>query len=175
MQTARVDSRKMASEARSLESLSGGGIQIRGRSERLESAESSGPEVFQGRPTSPDGDSLNREPENRARHRQTAFDTAKKAVETKKKPAIVLCTIAGQFVYPTVNRSSSRNLELRGQDSNLRPRGYEPRELPGCSTPRCFIVDTAVSLRFASRGQFLPNNGHWSLPPVPPFESSFSG
>src|SRR5262245_11348796 len=26
--------------------------------------------------------------------------------------------------------------ELRGQDLNLRPRGYEPRELPGCSTPR---------------------------------------
>ncbi len=113
MQTARVDSRKMASEARSLESLSGGGIQIRGRSERLESAESSGPEVFQGRPTTPDGDSPNREPENPARHRRTAFDTAKKAVETKKKPAIVHCTIAGQFVYPTVNRSSSRNLELR--------------------------------------------------------------
>ena len=31
----------------------------------------------------------------------------------------------------------SRNYpEWRGQDSNLRPRGYEPRELPGCSTPR---------------------------------------
>jgi hypothetical protein len=27
-------------------------------------------------------------------------------------------------------------LKWRGQDSNLRPRGYEPRELPGCSTPR---------------------------------------
>lgn len=27
-------------------------------------------------------------------------------------------------------------IKLRGQDSNLRPRGYEPRELPGCSTPR---------------------------------------
>ncbi len=25
---------------------------------------------------------------------------------------------------------------LRGQDSNLRPLGYEPNELPGCSTPR---------------------------------------
>ena len=25
---------------------------------------------------------------------------------------------------------------LRGLDSNQRPRGYEPRELPGCSTPR---------------------------------------
>ena len=27
--------------------------------------------------------------------------------------------------------------QLRGQDLNLRPRGYEPRELPDCSTPRC--------------------------------------
>ena len=116
----------MASEARSLESLSGGGIQIRGRSERLESAESSGPEVFQGRPSSPDGDSPNRESENPARDRRRAFDTAKNAVETKKKPAIVHYTIAGQFVYPTVNRSSSRNLELREPDSNRRPRGYEP-------------------------------------------------
>jgi hypothetical protein len=25
---------------------------------------------------------------------------------------------------------------LRGKDLNLRPRGYEPRELPDCSTPR---------------------------------------
>src|SRR3954462_3398155 len=25
---------------------------------------------------------------------------------------------------------------LRGQDLNLRPSGYEPDELPGCSTPR---------------------------------------
>jgi hypothetical protein len=29
-----------------------------------------------------------------------------------------------------------RGFKWRGQDSNLRPRGYEPRELPGCSTPR---------------------------------------
>ena len=27
---------------------------------------------------------------------------------------------------------------LRGQDLNLRPSGYEPDELPGCSTPRPF-------------------------------------
>ena len=29
---------------------------------------------------------------------------------------------------------------LRGQDSNLRPSGYEPDELPGCSTPQ-YILD----------------------------------
>ena len=28
---------------------------------------------------------------------------------------------------------------LRGQDLNLRPSGYEPDELPGCSTPRCGV------------------------------------
>ena len=27
---------------------------------------------------------------------------------------------------------------LRGQDLNLRPSGYEPDELPDCSTPRMF-------------------------------------
>ena len=27
---------------------------------------------------------------------------------------------------------------LRGQDLNLRPSGYEPDELPGCSTPRLY-------------------------------------
>jgi hypothetical protein len=34
-------------------------------------------------------------------------------------------------------------LKLRGQDLNLRPSGYEPDELPGCSTPRCAAVPTA--------------------------------
>ena len=33
-------------------------------------------------------------------------------------------------------RRWSKRTKWRGQDSNLRPRGYEPRELPGCSTPR---------------------------------------
>ena len=35
--------------------------------------------------------------------------------------------------------------EWRGQDSNLRPRGYEPRELPGCSTPRRLCGILAIS------------------------------
>ena len=35
---------------------------------------------------------------------------------------------------------------LRGQDLNLRPLGYEPNELPGCSTPH-FQYYGGMSLR----------------------------
>ena len=31
-------------------------------------------------------------------------------------------------------------LKLRGQDLNLRPSGYEPDELPDCSTPRHYEI-----------------------------------
>ena len=34
--------------------------------------------------------------------------------------------------------------KLRGQDLNLRPRGYEPRELPGCSTPHKYVSETGM-------------------------------
>ena len=40
----------------------------------------------------------------------------------------------------TVRELRDRKNKWRGQDSNLRPRGYEPRELPGCSTPRHELV-----------------------------------
>ena len=40
---------------------------------------------------------------------------------------------------------------LRGQDLNLRPSGYEPDELPGCSTPRyiCVLANKRAALRAA--------------------------
>ena len=41
---------------------------------------------------------------------------------------------------------------LRGQDLNLRPSGYEPDELPGCSTPRPCCVCAAGSPRVSGCG-----------------------
>ena len=41
--------------------------------------------------------------------------------------------------------------KLRGQDLNLRPSGYEPDELPDCSTPRQYLVLM----------MFSPNGWRW--------------
>ena len=42
---------------------------------------------------------------------------------------------------------------LRGQDLNLRPLGYEPNELPDCSTPRqCSDRNTAHARAQGLRG-----------------------
>jgi hypothetical protein len=40
---------------------------------------------------------------------------------------------------------------LRGQDLNLRPLGYEPNELPDCSTPRRSEARIVVAARPKSR------------------------
>ena len=51
---------------------------------------------------------------------------------------------------------------LRGQDLNLRPSGYEPDELPGCSTPRPLFFSRGILFRdFETvwRGLFLSRFG----------------
>ena|GEM_PF-5561294 len=51
---------------------------------------------------------------------------------------------------PGVEMNSTPGLfdKWRGPDLNRRPRGYEPRELPGCSTPRQCV-------KGPTRGQIL--------------------
>ena len=42
-------------------------------------------------------------------------------------------------------------LWLRGPDLNQRPSGYEPDELPNCSTPRYFVVHSLECLTIIYR------------------------
>ena len=47
--------------------------------------------------------------------------------------------IFSPLLYQLSYLGTSYSDELRGQDLNLRPSGYEPDELPDCSTPRYLI------------------------------------
>ena len=57
----------------------------------------------------------------------------------------------------------SRIFKWRGQDLNLRPRGYEPRELPGCSTPRPNLGLATANLKHG--WNCAVNKPFYSLPP----------
>jgi hypothetical protein len=53
-------------------------------------------------------------------------------------------------ILKNVNAISCRHSAkdwLRGLDLNQRPSGYEPDELPGCSTPRHNYVDTDYKIK----------------------------
>ena len=63
--------------------------------------------------------------------------------------------------FPHISeRESFLRHQLRGQDLNLRPLGYEPSELPSCSTPRRLYKDYHAE----RRGSDNPRRGTNTTP-----------
>ena len=61
-------------------------------------------------------------------------------------------------------RHSPRENWLRGRDLNPRPSGYEPDELPGCSTPRlevCIMKQHHWNANLKSRTAWLRLPKEW--------------
>ena len=74
---------------------------------------------------------------------------------------------------------------LRGQDLNLRPSGYEPDELPGCSTPRAIVEGAAAARCWLVRAAVVAVAMRWGLvgmvgwtwrrPTLPRLETQYHG
>src|SRR5208282_5489577 len=58
---------------------------------------------------------------------------------------------------------------LRGLDLNLRPSGYEPDELPGCSTPRYSVSIHSIA---GGWGRELGVWRAWRRPTLPPLDAA---
>ena len=80
-------------------------------------------------------------------------------LENEQEDNTALGNISCQQKGPLLSQGPLR--WWRGQDLNLRPSGYEPDELPDCSTPRRSVVHDATDIidRYQpNESQFAPSS-----------------
>ena len=101
----------------------------------------------------------------RQAHRRSTSTTPTQATERIRKPSEQPVRAASRDQGPSLVASwlvregeglsdragPSPNLWLRGGDLNPRPLGYEPNELPDCSTPRHVVSGTRLRLTASAR------------------------
>ena len=90
-----------------------------------------------------------------ARYKAAVVEVQDPVYKTRKRYRGIWLNVLGTMCYLCL-RSGQREGWLRGKDLNLRPLGYEPNELPDCSTPQNYGNVPGRSRQFSPLRVVIP-------------------